>query len=75
MINKSGTDITFISLSANRKLLIRNKGIIDFCNELFEDLVSLDLSEDERVLANELLVVKLLNILEGRGWNEKELKS
>lgn len=65
MINKNGDDITFINLRANRKLLIRNKGIIDFCNELFEDLGSLELSEDERILANEFIIVKLVNLLEG----------
>jgi hypothetical protein len=67
LINKDGEDITFVSLRAERKLLLRNKKLIDYFNELFEDLVSLDLSKEERILANETIIVKLLTMIELEG--------
>jgi hypothetical protein len=67
LINKDGENITFVSLRAERKLLLRNKKLIDYFNELFEDLVSLDLSKKERILANETIIVKLLTMIELEG--------
>ena len=67
LINKDGENITFVSLRAERKLSLRNKKLIDYFNELFEDLISLELSEDERILANETIIVKLLTMIELEG--------
>jgi hypothetical protein len=67
LVNKDGEDITFVSLRAERKLLLRNKKLISYFNELFEDLVSLDLSKKERILANETIIVKLLTMIELEG--------
>lgn len=55
-----GDDITFVNFKRNKQLTVSNKDVIEFLNDLK------DYPHNDLIAFNELLIVKFLNIIEGR---------
>lgn len=65
IVYKDG-DISFVNFARNKQLVVKNKELIEFLTELK------DYPHDNLVKLNEVLIIKLLNIVERINNNEKD---
>lgn len=78
IIDKTDDTFSFINLERNKKLTTQNESVIKFLKELFETLfdeedpknvMGLKLKDENLLKLNELIIVKLLNIIENKEEN------